>query len=50
MTDEWNSLADLLANLIEKYISDLKIDDLPDPITDSSEDFSKLTLANAEVA
>lgn len=30
MVDEWSGLADLLANLIEKYASDLKIDKLPD--------------------
>ncbi len=27
--DEWNGLADLLANLIEKYAADLSIDELP---------------------
>jgi len=30
MVDEWIGLADLLANLIEKYASDLDIDNLPD--------------------
>ncbi len=30
MVDEWSGLADLLANLIEKYASDLDIDNLPD--------------------
>ena len=30
MIDEWNGLADLLANLIEKYASDLDIENLPD--------------------
>lgn len=30
MIDEWNGLADMLANLIEKYASDLDIDNLPD--------------------
>ncbi len=29
--DEWNTLADLLANLIEKYAAELDIDNLPDP-------------------
>ena len=28
--DEWNGLADLLANLIEKYAAELDIDNLPD--------------------
>lgn len=28
--DEWSGLADLLANLIEKYASDLDIGDMPD--------------------
>lgn len=30
MVDEWSGLAELLANLIEKYASDLDIDKLPD--------------------
>ena len=30
MFDEWSGLADLLANLIEKYASDLDIGDMPD--------------------
>ena len=29
--NEWNGLADLLANLIAKYASELGIDDMPDP-------------------
>lgn len=28
--DEWNGLADLLANLIAKYASELGIDNMPD--------------------
>jgi hypothetical protein len=35
--DEWSGLADLLANLIEKYISEIDIDTLPDVSTDISE-------------
>lgn len=31
MTDEWSGFADLLANLIEKYASELDMEDLPDP-------------------
>lgn len=30
MVDEWSGLADMLANLIEKYVSDLDIENLPD--------------------
>lgn len=30
-SDEWCGLADLLANLIEKYTADLEIDSFPDP-------------------
>lgn len=30
MADEWNGLADMLANLIEKYASELDIENLPD--------------------
>ena len=30
MLDEWSGLADLLANLIEKYAADLDIADMPD--------------------
>lgn len=29
--DEWNGLADLLANLIEKYACEMDLDALPDP-------------------
>ena len=32
VTDEWSGLAELLANLIEKYACDLELDTLPDPI------------------
>ncbi len=32
MIDEWNGLAVLLTDLIEKYAADLDIDSLPDPI------------------
>ena len=32
IADEWNNLAYLLANLIEKYASDLELDDLPTPV------------------
>lgn len=31
LTDEWSGLATLLANLIEKYASELGIDDMPAP-------------------
>jgi hypothetical protein len=31
LVDEWSGLASLLANLIEKYASELDIDALPDP-------------------
>jgi hypothetical protein len=31
LVDEWSGLASLLANLIEKYASELDIDTLPDP-------------------
>lgn len=30
--DEWKGLAELLANLIAKYASELRIEDMPDPI------------------
>lgn len=29
--DEWSGFADLLANLIEKYVAVLDIDNLPEP-------------------
>lgn len=29
IVDEWSGLADMLANLIEKYASDLDIENLP---------------------
>ena len=31
LADEWSGLATLLANLIEKYASDLGLDDMPFP-------------------
>lgn len=32
MTDKWEGFADLLANLIEKYVAVLDIDNLPEPL------------------
>ena len=37
MTDEWNGFAVLLTNLIEKYASDLGIEEMPDPKVQLSE-------------
>jgi len=34
--DEWNGLADLLAGLIEKYASELGIEELPDSKDDDN--------------
>lgn len=31
MRDEWSGFADLMASLIEKYVADLDLDNLPDP-------------------
>ena len=31
MIDEWSGFADLLANLIEKYTSELDVENLPAP-------------------
>ena len=31
MVDEWSGLANLLAEIIEKHISEINIDELPDP-------------------
>ena len=36
LTDEWSGLATLLANLIEKYASDLGLDDVPIPSVDQT--------------
>lgn len=35
MIDEWSGLADMLANLIEKYASDLDIENSPDITVDN---------------
>ena len=44
MTDEWSGLADMLANLIEKYASDLDIENLPDITVDNhAEEKNKAT-------
>ena len=32
MIDEWNGFAVLLANMIEKYVGELDLDALPDPV------------------
>ena len=32
MIDEWSGFADLLANLIEKYVSELNIENMPAPL------------------
>ncbi len=37
IADEWSGLADLLANLIEKYASNLEVDDMPVPMTQVEE-------------
>ncbi len=38
MADEWNGRADMLANLIEKYASELDIENLPDITGDNHEE------------
>lgn len=58
MIDEWSGFADLLATLIEKYISDLDLDSLPDPArpdkestdTDSETRIHKIDVEKALVA
>jgi len=35
MVDEWSGFADLLANLIEKYASELDIENMPAPLVAS---------------
>ena len=35
MVDEWSGFADLLANLIEKYASELDIGNMPAPLVAS---------------
>lgn len=46
--DEWNGLADLLANLIEKYAAELDIENLPDP--EKKEDLSVPDIAIQKAA
>ena len=36
MVDKWSGLAELFANLIEKYASDLDIDNMPNTETENS--------------
>jgi len=38
IADEWSSLADLFANLIEKYASNLGLDDMPVPTAEAKEE------------
>lgn len=41
MIDEWSGFADLLATLIEKYASELDIENLPAPIVSPGDQDSK---------
>ena len=41
MLDEWSGLADLLADLIEKYASDLDIGNMPDTKINSEDKVNK---------
>ena len=43
MIDEWSGFADLLANLIEKYASELDVENLPAPLAPCDR------MSNAEV-
>ena len=43
MIDEWSGFADLLANLIEKYASELDIENMPTPLAPCDR------MSNAEV-
>ena len=43
MIDEWSGFADLLANLIEKYASELDIENMPPPLAPCDR------MSNAEV-
>ena len=50
MGDEWNGLADLLADLIEKYADVLDIDSLPDPKEKKNiSEFIDLTCESVEI-
>ena len=42
--DEWSGLADMPANLIEKYASDLDIENLPDITVDNHAEEKNLSL------
>ena len=44
IADEWSGLADLLANLIEKYASDLELDDLPTPAIKKNPEISAVNV------
>lgn len=46
MTDSWSGFADLLANLIEKYVAVLDMDHLPEPPEYLEEKFSSKDLIN----
>ena len=44
MIDEWSGFTDLLANLIEKYVSELDVENLPAPAVsfDNQDSASKI--------
>jgi len=43
LADEWSGLADLLANLIEKYASNLGLDDIPAPAAQAEKKDDRIT-------
>ena len=48
MVDDWSGLAELLANLIEKYASDLGIDNMPNIEIKSNMENERLTIKSQD--
>lgn len=50
MDNDWNGLADLIANLITKYAGVLDLDNLPNPTpVKSTEDKNKFDMAKIQI-
>ena len=50
MDNDWNGLADLIANLITKYAGVLDLDNLPNPTpVKSTEDKNKFDMAKTQI-
>ena len=50
MTDEWNGFAYLMANLIEKYATEISFDDLPTFHKNDTDENNEIECVNIELS